>query len=1312
MTDESRIKELLEDILDSHCTPEEACAMCPELLPEVRRRLERMRLVGDQIEMLFPSDELGSGIVEKPAPRPSRSELPRVDGYDVQGILGRGGMGIVYQARHLKLNRVVALKMLLAGPYASSHEVARFVRESRAVAELQHPHIVQVHEVGDLDGRPFFTMEFVEGGSLAQELAGAPQLAPRAAELVLTLAGAVHLAHTKGIIHRDLKPANILLTQDGLPKIADFGLARHVDGDPKLTMSDARVGTPSYMAPEQALGKLGTIGPSVDIYALGAILYEMLTGRPPFRAETAIETERQVITVEAVAPSRLNANVPRDLENICLKCLHKDPARRYSTAADLAADLRRFLDGKPVFARPVGWGERMWRWAVRNRAVAVALLSITILLVLIVVGAVWAAAYFRRLERDHRKLAQEKGDLADERGRLAAEKETERERAAQAEKRETRLHHQAALQAEELRRILYLTEMNLSGQAASIPSGLGRVKELLARWEEGSPDLRNWEWYYLSGLCHRSLQTRMPHAQIVYHLAWSPNGGRLASASADRTVCIWDTSDERPTLKLKGHDREVMAIAWSPDGQRLASASLDGTVRVWDTTSGTELFRAAGHTSEVFSVSWSPDGNLIASGGNDHTIRIWNVSDGTIRHILNGHEATVTGLTWCPDSTRLASGGRDAKICLWDVAMGKLVRTFVGHNNWVNEIAWSPDGSRLASASNDQTVRLWDPEKGVELLSIRGHSQGVTSVAWSSDCTRLTTTSYDQTVKVWSAATGAETFTLRGHLGPLTSVAWNPKQDRLASGGYDRMIKIWSASTGPETPALMAHDKPIQSVAWCPRGPKLFASSDAGGTIKIWDMAQQQVQATLLGDEHVVYSVAWHPGGTWLAAGDGNGAVRIWDVGSGKEPQVLKAHAGAVLSVAWSPDGRRLATGGLDKSIRIWDVASGKIIRVIESHQHSVYSVAWNSDGLRLVSASGDRTVKIWNVASGAEIVGYRGHKSEVISVEWSPDGTMLASAGFDQNVHLWDAATGNRKTILRGHTAHVAQVSWSSNATRLASAGRDGTVKVWDTNTGREALTLDGHASQVNAVAWSPDGMILVSAGEDHQIRIHDATAGYLEARASQLLPAIDRRLIADSARSSDWRLRAEIYARNHNWDQAAIDARQYLLLKPHPTWFIPGCLSAGPYPAGLSGRHPPEDANIFADKLSHLDDSGHATGINWRVVPYSSQGILDFGAITEYRDYVSAYALFPIYSLDEQDVAILVGTDDQARLWLNGERLYESLRSRMATPDEDAISAKLKSGWNTLLVRVANETGEHALFLRLSDSAADLARARAGAK
>jgi tetratricopeptide (TPR) repeat protein len=402
VADDPRVQELLDEISDSGSSPEEICADCPELLPEVRRRWLQMRIVEAELDALFPM----------PGPDPG-ADLPRIPGYEVKALLGRGGMGIVYKARHLRLNRFVALKMLIAGAYAGPHERARFQREAEAVACLRHTNIVQVYDVGDHQGCPYFTMELVQGGSLAQALAGTPQPARQAAALLATLAEAMQVSHQAGIVHRDLKPANILLTADGTPKIADFGLARHFDGEPALTLSGARMGTPSYMAPEQVIGKAGTIGPSADIYALGALLYEMLTGRPPFRGETASETERQVIAEEPVPPARLNPKAPRDLETICLKCLHKDPHRRYADAGALVEDLRRFMDGRPIQARRISLFQRAWRWCRRNPSGAALAVTVPALVGLFVGGALWV----QRQQLERRLEA----ELRQERARLAIE---------------------------------------------------------------------------------------------------------------------------------------------------------------------------------------------------------------------------------------------------------------------------------------------------------------------------------------------------------------------------------------------------------------------------------------------------------------------------------------------------------------------------------------------------------------------------------------------------------------------------------------------------------------------------------------------------------------------------------------------------------------------------------------------------------------------------------------------------------------------------------------------------------------------------
>jgi WD40 repeat protein len=1095
MSDDDRIRQLLEGLMEGGHTPEQACATCPELLPAVRERWERVRRVQAGLAELFPepADPPDGGV---PACGDAPADLPRIPGYDVECLIGRGGTGVVYKARHLNLNRPVALKMLGTGAHAGPQELARFRHEAETVAGLRHAHIVQVYDVGDLDGCPYFTMEFVEGGSLADHLARTPQPARSAASMLATVATALEAAHRSGLVHRDLKPSNILLTADGVPKVTDFGLALRF-GDPSdLALVGAQAGTPSYMAPEQALARAASIGPAVDVYALGAVLFEMLTGRPPFAGATAIDTLSQAMFHEPVPPSRLVPGVPRDLETICLKCLQKTAEKRYATAADLAADLGRFIAHEPIRARPVGIPERTWRWAVRHRALSAAMAAVAVLLAALVVGSLLAAGYFRALEETQRRLAVKNGQLASDESR-------DRAAAVAAEHREAGLQQEAEREGEDLRRNLYYAQMNLAGQAATIPSGIGRVLDRLAPWANDPPDLRGWEWYYLNGLCHRERMDLRGHQGAVMQVAWSPDGRRLASAGKDGTVRIWNGADGGQIVRLAAHEREVFSVAWSPDGRRLASGGWDHAVRVWDAASGRAITTFRGHADDVYCVAWSPDGTRLATCGADGTIQIWGPDTGHVDRVLRGHAMTVLSVAWNPDGRRLASGGQDATVRIWDAVAGRELLRLDGHINWVNCVAWNGGGTRLASASNDGTAKVWDAATGREVLTLSGHTLGVACVAWSPDGTRLATASDDQTVKVWSADAGGQLFTLRGHPLQATSVVWSPDGTRLASAGYDGTIKIWDAAAGPELVTLAGHKSSVSSVAWCPDGRRL-ASASFDGTVNVWDVPRRRLRFTLpeaLGGR--LYATAWSPDGARLASAGVDQTIRVWDAAVGRELFSIHRDMGPVFCLSWSPDGRQLASGSSDNTARVWDASLGEPRRVLSGHAGYVYSVAWSPDGRRLATASTDRTVRVWDAATGLETLQLQDHTEAVNSVAWSPDGQWIAAASDDQTVTISSASSGRLAMTLRGHTTRVTAVAWSPTGARLASASDDRSIIIWDAAAGRETLTLQPPAGPTFALAWSPDGRSLACGGQDTAVLIYDAAGGYESAPRVPAPPA-----------------------------------------------------------------------------------------------------------------------------------------------------------------------------------------------------------------
>jgi WD40 repeat protein/tRNA A-37 threonylcarbamoyl transferase component Bud32 len=973
------------------------------------------------------------GIEELPTLAPGEQTTPAVGtrvryfgDYELLEEIARGGMGVVYKARQRTLNRIVALKMILAGQLAGEDDVRRFHVEAEAAAQLDHPGIVPIFEVGQHEGQEYFSMGYIEGQSLAAKVARQPLEPREAAALVRTVAEAVEYAHQKGVIHRDLKPENVLLDAAAHPRITDFGLAKQVQGDSHLTGTGQILGTPSYMPPEQAAGNVEEIGPAADVYALGAILYRLLAGRPPFQAANPLDTLLQVLNQEPVALRQLNPGVPLDLETIALKCLEKDRQRRFPTAQELADELGRYLAGEPILARPVSRPERIWRWCRRRPAVAAAgamALVSTITAIVVLSVAVVLVSNSRNEEKASRQEAE-------------AARVKEAEQRQQAERQ--LLRSEWLLYASQIASALREWETNNAGLAWRYLRACRR-------------DFRGWEYDYLCTLFKQNQKTFKGHTNNVLSVAFSPDGKRIASGSQDGTLKVWDATSGEETLMLQGHTGSVLSVVFSPDGERIASGSQDGTLNIWDATSGRETLALKAHANGVESVAFSPDGGRIASGGEDKTVKVSDATSGRETLTLQGHTGSVLSVAFSPDGKRIASGSKDRTLRIWDATSGREMLTFQGHTGQVHSVAFSPDGKRIASGGDD-TVKVWDATSGQETLTLKGHTHQVYSVAFSPDGKRIASGG-DSTVKVWDPIGAQETLTLKCCVNAVHSVSFNPDGNRIVSGSMDGRLKVWDAASGQETLAL-APDS-VHSVTFSPDG-KRIASGGEDGVLKVRDAASGREMLTLKGHTHVVTSLAFSSDGKRIASGSEDGTLKVWDATSGQEAFTLKGHAGTVSSVAFSPDGKRIASSSSDSTLKVWDVTSGRETLSLRGHIGAVYSVAFSPDGRQIASGGLDQTLRIWDSASGRDTLTLRGHLNFVKSVAFSPDGKRIAS-GSDGEVKLWDATGGQETLSLRGHNGYIESIAFSPDGKRIASGSSDGTVKVWDASKGDETSRIVG---------------------------------------------------------------------------------------------------------------------------------------------------------------------------------------------------------------------------------------------------------------
>jgi WD40 repeat protein len=1007
-------------------------------------------------------------------------------GYELLGEIGRGGMGVVYRARQVALNRTVALKLLLHGRFTDAAFLDRFHLEAEAAAHLDHPNIVPIHEVGVQEGQPYYSMKLIEGRSLEQLIAECRARSAerrretaecgtrnggwvrRSAELVATIARAVHHAHQHGVLHRDIKPHNILLDAEGRPYLTDFGLAKLLNEDTGLTVSVAVIGSPGFMSPEQAAGKTREITTAADIYGLGAVLYAMLTGKAVFQADTPLETVRLVIEQEPVRPRTLNPAVDRDLETICLKCLQKEPAKRYPSALALAEDLESWLRAEPIQARRVTEIERVWLWCRRKPALATAMGAVVLVALAGLVGIL-----------------------------------TQLQRA----------------KANELfaRRTAYASDINLA-QRALEADDVNLAVRLLAKHrpdgkagggkQKAETDLRGWEWRYLWQLCQPDESVQLqPQTNSHNEMAISQDGRVLAVQTGGEMVAVWDLMTRRQQAKLPA-SRTIQKLALSATGARLASSTHDArgepTVEVWDGNPPTRRI-ALDHPAPLRSLALSPDGTLLATYDEDEKISLveWASNRVLTNFVIlpNRHHQGV--LAFSPDGHHLAIGEDYGRLSVlnWRTESMVTMTNRTEGGSAIKALAFLPSAEVLAAGTGGY-VRLWDTDSGQLRGELPAQTGDIIALAFTPDGRRLASATSDRIIRIWDVAEKTELCHFRGHEGEGWALAFLPDRNTLVSACDIGTACFWDVTStnrnyahatltisygvneqsalGPTNFAVL-DPKTIRRFGFTfTADGQHFITTDTNGVLGVWETASLRKTETLSGLGSNYWGAALSPDGLWLATGDADGRISVWEWPTCRRVANFEHPFQWCGRIQFSRSGRFLWawTSFKDWTARfgIWRVEDWQEVTLPGVNLGGLFAAELSPDDRHLAVGFRDGSVKVWSFPSGRPEATFTNHQRTVWSVTFSPDGRLLASASWDRNVKLWEPSSGRELATLRGHSANVYGAAFSPDGRRLATGGSSAqqAVKLWDIATHRELLTLEGEGELFTPVAFSPDGNTL----------------------------------------------------------------------------------------------------------------------------------------------------------------------------------------------------------------------------------------------
>ncbi|MDP6983409.1 MAG: protein kinase [Candidatus Latescibacteria bacterium] len=1097
-------------------------------------------------------DELG--LLDDPhAEEPTSSEVAddkgigRLGSYRLLRELGRGGQGRVFLAEDERLSRQVALKVLPPSFLTTDDSLARFRREAEVASRLDHPGICTVYEAGEFAGQCYISMQFVEGESLATQIARMCEESENrkndsstsshrrraitvTVQLIEKVARALHTAHEADLVHRDIKPGNIMVAREGTPILLDFGLARDAaSAMPTLTEPGAILGTPAYMSPEQLGGDNSRVDRRTDVYSLGATLYQCLTLNMPFGARTIEGLCRAVLSEAPPNPRSSDPGISKDLAVVIETAMQKDPGSRYQTALDFAEDLRRVRMFEPIAARPAGPVLRLRRWIQRSPMAAA---FVGLLLVSLVVSLLL-------LDQTSQALQRAKGSIltAQAQATLESDPGTALLLALEGEKLAPGLRASNALLQSVMACREQLTIANDHGEVTGVTfSPDGRLLLILSK--DRTAQLVE----TTSGTPVHDLGTlHDPDVQAVF----SPDGTQLATASTQLGdggnqhgyAELWDIDAGHRLATLKGHEDRIKKMCFSPDGRLLATASEDTTARIWDAGSGTLLQTLRGHKATITDAAFSADGDRFATASMDGTLRVWNPQNGDVISILKGHEDEVRSLNFHPDGQRLVSGSKDKTAKIWDLATGEESLRLSKPTNSVRWVRFSPDGRRVmavtqmydpnesehesfllwdaetgrelsrqdlsfgisnviwssdddpqgwrvAIAYSDGVVSLWAIDAGTEIARFRGHTDSVQAAAFAANGNHLATASEDETVRIWMVGQQHNYPVLRGHTDAVTPAHWSPDGERIVTAASDDTARIWNARTGDELIRITEHTMPVYPAIFSPDGNRVLTAS-FDKTVAIWDAATGARTARLEGHNHMVFSGSFSPDGTRVVTASFDGTARMWDTETGRCLKTLEGHTGKLFFVVFSPDGRRIATTSDDQTARLWDAQSGIQLHVLEGHRSKLFNLAYTPDSRRLVTTADNGTARLWDAQTGLLIANLVGHapESPMFWAAASPDSRVVGTTSRDGTARLWDAQTGQLLHVLR-HDGDVVNIAFSPNSLHVVTASLDWTARVWEVKTGHETLTLS-HTDSVLSAEFSPDGQRIVTSSTDKTARI-----------------------------------------------------------------------------------------------------------------------------------------------------------------------------------------------------------------------------------